>query len=113
MRVAIVVKEISDREPPGVDGIPIHRPVAGKLVFITSLRDGNLFIYDATSRKEYKRVAIGHGAAGIQMDPSGARAFVACTPDNYVSVIDLKSLEVSGKVDVGGEPDGLAWAIRP
>jgi YVTN family beta-propeller protein len=85
----------------------------GKLVFITSLRDGNLFIYDATSRKEYKRVAIGHGAAGIQMDPSGARAFVACTPDNYVSVIDLKSLEVSGKIDVGGEPDGLAWAIRP
>ena len=84
----------------------------GKRVFITSLRDGNLFIYDAGSRKEYKRVPIGHGAAGIQMDPSGARAFVACTPDNYVTVVDLKTLEVAGKIDVGTEPDGLAWAVR-
>jgi YVTN family beta-propeller protein len=82
----------------------------GKLVFITSLRDGNLFIYDVRSRNEYKRVPIGHGAAGILMDPVADRAFVACTPDNYLSVIDLKTLKVTGHVDVGGEPDGLAWA---
>jgi YVTN family beta-propeller protein len=85
----------------------------GKLVLITSLRRGDLVIYDAASRKEYKRVHFGHGAAGIQMDPGGARAFVACTPDNYVSVVDLKRLEVTGNIDVGGGPDGLAWAIRP
>ena len=85
----------------------------GKRVLITSLRGGDLVIYDAASRKEYKRVHIGHGAAGIQMDPTGARAFVACTPDNYVSVVDLKRWEVTGNIDVGGGPDGLAWAIRP
>jgi YVTN family beta-propeller protein len=85
----------------------------GKLVFITSLRGGDLVIYDAASRKEYKRVPIGHGAAGILMDPVGQRAFVACTPDNYVAIVDLKSLTVTGHLDVGGEPDGLAWAIRP
>jgi DNA-binding beta-propeller fold protein YncE len=45
------------------------------------------------------------------MDPVGQRAFIACTPDNYVAVVDLKSLEVTGHVDVG-EPDGLAWAVR-
>lgn len=85
----------------------------GKLVFITSLRGGDLVIYDAASRKEFKRVQIGHGAAGILMDPVGARAFVACTPDNYLAVVDLKTLEVTGHVDVGREPDGLAWAVRP
>jgi len=85
----------------------------GKLVWITSLRGGDLVIYDAASRKEYKRVHIGHGAAGILMDPAGARVFVACTPDNYVTVVDLKTLEVTGSIDVGGEPDGLAWAVRP
>jgi YVTN family beta-propeller protein len=85
----------------------------GKLVAISSLRDGNLVIYDAPSRKEYKRVPIGHGAAGIEMDPSGARVFVACTPDNYVAIVDLKTLQVTGKIDVGTEPDGLAWAVRP
>jgi YVTN family beta-propeller protein len=85
----------------------------GKLVFITSLRGSDLVVYFAASRKEYKRVPIGHGAAGILMDPVGARAFVACTPDNYVAVVDLKALAVTGHVDVGGEPDGLAWAVRP
>jgi YVTN family beta-propeller protein len=84
----------------------------GKLVFITSLRGGDLVIYDAASRKEYKRVHIGHGAAGILMDPAGTRAFVACGPDNYVSVVSLKALEVTGTIDVGGEPDGLAWAVE-
>jgi DNA-binding beta-propeller fold protein YncE len=84
----------------------------GKLVFVTSLRGGDAVIYDAASRKEYKRVPIGHGAAGILMDPVGQRAFIACTPDNYVAVVDLKSLEVTGHVNVGGEPDGLAWAVR-
>ena len=82
-------------------------------MLISSLRDGNLFIYDAASRQEFKRVLIGHGAAGILMDPAGGRAFVACSPDNYVAIIDLKTWEVTGRLDVGGEPDGLAWAVRP
>lgn len=84
----------------------------GKLVFISSLRSGDLFIYDAKTRTEVKRVSIGHGAAGILMDPDGTRAFVACSPDNYIAVINLKSLEVTSHIDVGGEPDGLAWAER-
>ena len=46
------------------------------------------------------------------MDAEGSRAFVACSADNYVAVIDLKTLEVTGKLDVGGVPDGLAWATR-
>ena len=84
----------------------------GKLVLISMLGNGDLVIYDAASRKEFKRVPIGHGAAGIQMDPDGTRAFVSCGPDNYVAVIDLKTLAVTGHIDVGGEPDGLAWAKR-
>lgn len=85
----------------------------GKLVLITSLGNGDLVIYDATSRKEFKRVRIGRGAAGILMDSQGNRAFVACSPDNYIAILDLKTLEVTNHIDVGGEPDGLAWAVRP
>jgi YVTN family beta-propeller protein len=81
----------------------------GKLVFISTLGGGDLVIYDAASRKEFKRVKIGHGAAGILMDPGNERAFIACTPDNYIAVLDLKTFEVTGHIDVGG-PDGLAWA---
>jgi len=84
----------------------------GKKVLISSLRTGDLFIYDAVSHKELKRLNISHGAAGILMDTDGSRAFIGCTPDNYVAVIDLKTLEVSGHIEMGG-PDGLAWAVRP
>jgi YVTN family beta-propeller protein len=69
-------------------------------------------VIDTASKKTIKRIAIGHGAAGIVMQPDGTRAYVACTPDNYVAVIDLHSLEVVGHIQAGGNPDGLAWAIR-
>lgn len=84
----------------------------GKFILISCLGKGDLVIYDAASHKEFKRVPIGHGAAGILMDPDGNRAFVACTPDNYIAVVNLKSFEVTGHLDVGGEPDGLAWAVQ-
>jgi YVTN family beta-propeller protein len=85
----------------------------GKLVLISRLSDGDLAIYEAASRKHFKTVHIGHGAAGILMDKDGQRAFIACSPDNYIVVLDLKTLEVTSHIDVGGEPDGLAWANRP
>jgi len=84
----------------------------GKLALISTLRGPDLLILDTATRKVTKLLPIGHGAAGILMQPDGSRAFVACSPDDYVTVIDLKSLSVAGHIDVGGEPDGLAWATR-
>jgi len=83
----------------------------GKHVLVSSLNGSDLVVLDVATRKEIKRINLGHGAAGIEMEPGGSRAFVACTPDNYVAVIDLKSLQVAGHIDVGPEPDGLAWAV--
>jgi YVTN family beta-propeller protein len=74
----------------------VNLPGANRLKFT---RDG----------KEMKRVAIGAEAAGIEMDPNGKRAFVSATFGGYVAVIDLDSLTVSGKIDLGW-PDGTAWA---
>jgi YVTN family beta-propeller protein len=84
----------------------------GKRAVISSLGDGDLVVYNVASRQEFKRVMIGHGASGILMDPVGNRVFVSCGPDNYVAVVDLKTLQVTGHVDVGGDPDGLAWAAQ-
>jgi YVTN family beta-propeller protein len=69
-----------------------------------------LVVYDVATRKETKRIPIGHGSAGIAIQPDGERAFVACGPDNYIAVIDLATLTMTDKLDVGGEPDGMAWA---
>ncbi|HUE04076.1 MAG TPA: cytochrome D1 domain-containing protein [Bryobacteraceae bacterium] len=81
------------------------------LVLVSMLGGPDLVILDAKTRREVKRLKIGRGAAGIQMQPDGARAYVACTPDDYVAVIDLKSLEVAGHIDAGKQPDGLAWVV--
>jgi YVTN family beta-propeller protein len=47
---------------------------------------------------------------GILMDPDGAKAYVAVNGDNHIAVIDLKTLEPTGKIVTGGGPDGMAWA---
>jgi YVTN family beta-propeller protein len=84
----------------------------GKRVFVSTLSGPDVSIFDAATRAVVKRVKVGRGAAGIQMQPDGTVAYVACTPDDYVAIIDLKSLEVTGHIDAGKQPDGLAWAAR-
>lgn len=70
-----------------------------------------LVVLDAATRKEVKRLPSVHGSGGIQMQPDGKRAYVACGQDGDVAVIDLETLETVGHVAVSG-PDGLAWAVR-
>jgi YVTN family beta-propeller protein len=82
----------------------------GKRVLVSS--GPELVILDASTRQVIQRIPIGHGSGGVLIEPGGARAFVACGPDNSVAVIDLKSLTVTGHIQAGGEPDGMAWAIR-
>lgn len=82
----------------------------GKQVFVSSLGLPDVAVFDSAARREVKRVRVGHGAAGMEMH--GTRAYVSCTPDDYVAVIDLNTLEVSGHVAAGKGPDGLAWAVE-
>ena len=84
----------------------------GKRVFVSSLRGHDAAVFDAATRAEVKRIPIGTGAAGIEMQPDGSRVYIACTPDDYVAIIDLKTLEVVGHIDAGKQPDGLAWVVR-
>jgi YVTN family beta-propeller protein len=80
----------------------------GKTVLITA--GSALVVIDPTTRKETRRLAAVHGSGGIQMQPDGLRAYVACGRDGYVSVVDLKTLEEVGRIPIAG-PDGLAWAV--
>ena len=70
----------------------------GKLVFVSTLSGPDVTVIDPATRKPVKRIPVGQGAAGIQMQPDGARAYVACTPDDYVVVIDIKTLAVTGRI---------------
>jgi YVTN family beta-propeller protein len=81
----------------------------GKLVLISDLDTGDLVVLDAISRRELKRLNLGHGAAGILIVPDVA--FVAVSPDNQIAVIDLKTISVVGRIATGKGPDGMALAI--
>ncbi|HJP87216.1 MAG TPA: YncE family protein [Gemmatimonadaceae bacterium] len=85
----------------------------GSLALVSTLGAPDLRIIRVSDHSELKRIPVGTGAAGIQIQPDGTRAYVACSPDNYVAVIDLKSMAVVGKIEAGRNPDGLAWAAIP
>lgn len=82
----------------------------GRYVLATTHTGKDLVVFDAHTRKVVKRVPIEErGASGIQVEPNGRRAFIACPRDHYVAVVDLSTLAMTGKIDAGREPDGLAW----
>jgi YVTN family beta-propeller protein len=81
----------------------------GKLVLISDLGTGNLVVLDAVTRKETKRISLGQGAAGILIKPDGSVAYVAVSRDNYIAIVDLKTLNVTGHIPTGKGPDGMAW----
>ena len=82
----------------------------GRLVLISDLDGGELVVLERDTLKVLKRMALGRQPAGILIDPTGALAYVAVTGDNFVAVIDLKTLELAARIVAGTGPDGMAWA---
>jgi YVTN family beta-propeller protein len=111
--IDVVTKQVSQTLAADVSGANrLKFTPDGKLALISTLRGPDVTVIDTATHKTVKRIAVGHGAAGIVMQPNGTRAFVACSPDGYVAVIDLHSLEVVGRIEAGHDPDGLAWTTR-
>jgi YVTN family beta-propeller protein len=82
----------------------------GRRVLVTTHAGKDLVVLDAKTRELVKRVPIEErGASGIQVQPDGRRVFVACPRDHFVAVVDLEKLERVATIDVGREPDGMAW----
>jgi YVTN family beta-propeller protein len=81
----------------------------GKRVLISDLTNGDLIVVDVPTRKTAKRINLGRSIAGILVALDGSRAYVAATNDNYVAIVDLKTLEVAGHISTGTGPDGMDW----
>jgi YVTN family beta-propeller protein len=81
----------------------------GKLVLVSDLDAGELVVLDAPGRKEIKRLKLGKNPEGILVAPDGAHAYVAVNGDNFISIVDLKTLSEVGRIEPGAGPDGMAW----
>ena len=85
----------------------------GHLVLVTTHTGKDLVVIDSHTRQTVTRIPIEQrGASGIQVQPNGTRAFIACPRDHYVAIVDLQRLTMVGKIDAGREPDGLAWWLH-
>jgi YVTN family beta-propeller protein len=81
----------------------------GRLVLITDLGAGDLVVLERATKKELKRIKMGNSPAGILIEPDSSRAYVAVTGDNNVAVIDLKTFDLTARINTGTGPDGMAW----
>ena len=101
-----------------VTTIPANAKQANRLKFTPDGRFAlisagpEVVVLDAHSRSVVKRIPVGSGSEGVLIEPNGNRAFIAVSPDNTVAVLDLKTMTITGHIDAGGEPDGMAWAVR-
>jgi YVTN family beta-propeller protein len=81
----------------------------GKRALISDLTGGDLIVVDVASRKDIKHLNVGRGVAGTLVSPDGSRVYMAATNDNWVAVVDLKTLEVLSRISTGTGPDGMDW----
>jgi YVTN family beta-propeller protein len=100
------------KETLQVGGVPIRVKFTpdGRRVLVSDTQTGDVIVFDASTRKIVKRIQIGGVPAGVLMQPDGRRAFVASTQANKVSVISMEDFSVTGSIEPGRGPDGLAWA---
>jgi YVTN family beta-propeller protein len=84
----------------------------GKYALVSVPMAGSLVVIDVATHKVVKRTAVGRGAGGILVEPDGKRVYVACSEENYIAVLDTATWNVTGHIESGGNPDGMAWAVR-
>jgi YVTN family beta-propeller protein len=118
----VTIIDVATKKPTQTVSIPVKGAnrlkftLDGKQVLISGLgarqADSSLVVIDAATHKELKQLNLGGGAAGILMAPDGSHAYVAVSTADKIDVIDLKTLEVTGRIDAGKQPDGMAWAVR-
>lgn len=114
------------------DGFPIRAEVTpdGRRVLVTNARAGDLTVID-TKDRSLRRVTLKlpEGAKtktedrlfgdrfgdstvpiGIEIAPSGDRAFIAHANADVIQVLDLESWETVTVLDAGAEPDGMGYS---
>ena len=74
----------------------------GKRVLLSDLENGELRVIDAATHTEIQKLKIGKGLEGVNITPDGSTAYVCAPMDNDVSIVDLKSMTVTGHIAVRG-----------
>ena len=99
----------------------------GHRALVSCAQSGDLKVFNANTRTLIKSIPMTEHAGGgddrmftgfgdspvpigILVEPDGTRAYVANTNADIITVIDLETLEITGRFETGKQPDGLAWS---
>ncbi len=81
------------------------------IAYVTTGRGGKLYRIDprdaAVSNPVVGSVAVGERPWGVTLSPDGKYAFTANGPGNDVSMVDLRTMRLTGRVPTGGGPWGV------
>ena len=88
-------------------------PSPALVITVRTARQFDVRVIDAVTRHEIKRIrSVGKDPHAILITPDGSCAYVANERANDVVIIDLKSLEITGSIITGDQPEKMAWVER-
>jgi len=85
----------------------------GSELWVSSLLDDAMYIYDVKAKKITGKVSTGEGPNWIVFSPDGKYACISNTDTDDVSIIEVKTRREVTRVKVGKVPKRLAMASAP
>jgi YVTN family beta-propeller protein len=85
----------------------------GTELWVTSLLDNSLYIYDVRANKITGRVEVGDGPNWVTFSPDGKYVCVSNTGTDDVSIIDVRARREVKRVKVGKAPKRIVAAAFP
>jgi DNA-binding beta-propeller fold protein YncE len=85
----------------------------GKRAVMTFGGSRKVAVYDVATRRPVQWIELDSGSKVLTISPDGRKAAVSAPHKDAVMVLDLVGGRMLAKIDVAGEPDGVAWARRP
>lgn len=81
-----------------------------KELWVTSLLDDAMYVYDVESQKFVAHLPVGNGPNWVAFSPDGKYVCVSNAGDDNVSIIDVKARREVARLRVGREPKRLVAA---
>lgn len=81
-----------------------------KELWVTSLLDDAMYVYDVKSQKIVGHIPVGSGPNWVAFSPDGKYVCVSNAADDDVSIIDVKARREVARLKVGREPKRLVAA---
>jgi len=114
-RVAIPAENRTPKQRPFAPSNTLTHGLAlspdGTELWVTSLLDNSLYIYDVKANKIAGRVQVGDGPNWVTFSPDGKYVCVSNTGTNDVSIIDVRARREVKRVKVGKAPKRVVAAV--